>query len=55
LSILVDGFKTGAFTGKKLTDYINDQDTDFFQARRCINALDKAEEIAAIAQEFLSA
>lgn len=55
LFILVDGFKTGAFTGKKITDYINAGETDFINARRCINALDKAEEIAAIAEKFLKA
>jgi uncharacterized protein (TIGR02594 family) len=55
LFILVDGFKTGAFTGKKITDYINGEETDFINARRCINALDKAEEIAAIAEKFLKA
>jgi uncharacterized protein (TIGR02594 family) len=53
LFILVHGFKTGTFTGKKLTDYINAQGTDFINARRCINALDRAEEIAALAQKFL--
>jgi len=53
LFILVDGFKMGAFTGKKLTDYVNAERTDFFNARRCINALDRAEEIAALAAEWL--
>jgi hypothetical protein len=53
LFITMHGFKNGTFTGKKLTDYINAQGTDFINARRCINALDKAEEIAAIAERFL--
>jgi hypothetical protein len=53
--IMVNGFKNGTFTGKKITDYINVQGTDFINARRCINALDKAEEIAAIAERFLEA
>jgi predicted chitinase len=53
LFILVHGFKTGAFTGKKLTDYINAEGVDFINARRCINRLDKAEKIAAIAEQFL--
>jgi uncharacterized protein (TIGR02594 family) len=53
LFILVHGFKTGAFTGKKIADYIDAAETDFINARRCINALDKAEEIAAIAEGFL--
>ena len=42
--ILIDGFKTGAFTGKKITDYINEDRTDFYNARRCINGLDRADE-----------
>jgi len=50
LFILVDGFRTGAFTGKKLTDYVNEAKTDFINARRCVNALDRAEEIAALAE-----
>jgi|GEM_PF-5641161 len=53
LFILVHGFKTGTFTGKKLTDYINEAGCDFIQARRCINALNKAEEIAALAENYL--
>jgi hypothetical protein len=51
--ILVHGFRTGAFTGKKITDYINSEETDFYNARRCINRLDRAEEIAALAEKFL--
>jgi len=54
LFILVNGFRTGAFTGKKLTDYINAERTDFFNARRCINALDRAKEIAALAEDWLT-
>lgn len=53
--ILVHGFRTGAFTGKKIVDYINEAHTDFLDARRCINGLDKAEEIAAIAAQFMEA
>ncbi|MBW1992514.1 MAG: SH3 domain-containing protein [Deltaproteobacteria bacterium] len=50
LFILVDGFRTGTFTGRKIEDYINAERTDFINARRCINALDRAEEIAALAE-----
>ncbi len=53
LFILVDGFKTGAFTGKKITDYINESGVDFYNARRCINGVDRAEEIAALAEKYL--
>jgi len=52
LLILVHGFRTGAFTGKKITNYINENKIDYVNARRCINALDKAHEIAAIAREY---
>jgi hypothetical protein len=54
LFILVHGFKTGTFTGRKITDYINESKTDFVNGRRCINGLDKAHTIADIAQQFLS-
>jgi len=53
LFILVHGFKTGAFTGKKLEDYINVNEADFIQARQCINGLDHAKEIAALAKKYL--
>lgn len=55
LFILVHGFKNGTFTSKKITHYINKDETDFINARRCINGLNKAEEIAAIAEHFLKA
>ncbi|WP_222424601.1 glycoside hydrolase family 19 protein [Yersinia mollaretii] len=53
LFILVDGFKFGVFSGKKITDYVNEKKTDFYNARRCINGLDHAEEIKGFAEEFL--
>lgn len=54
LFVLVHGFKTGAFTGRKITDYISEHQTDFVAARRCINGTDKASEIAQIARDFLA-
>lgn len=54
LFILVHGFKTGTFTGRKITDYIDHGRTDFVNARRCINGRDRAHEIAAIAKELLN-
>lgn len=53
LFILVHGFKTGSFTGRKITDYIDQNKTDFIKARRCINGSDKATAIANLAEEFL--
>jgi predicted chitinase len=53
LFVLVHGFKTGAFTGKKIADYINDRKADYVSARRCINGLDRANDIAKLAQKYL--
>jgi len=54
LFILVHGFKTGIFTGRKITDYINANQTDFIKARRCINGNDHARDIANLAEEYLA-
>jgi hypothetical protein len=51
--VLVHGFRTGSFTGRKISDYINDSGVDFIRARRCINGADKAREIAELAQNFM--
>jgi predicted chitinase len=53
LSILVDGFKNGGFSGKKIEDYINENKSDFINARRCINGVDKATHIADLAKKYL--
>lgn len=52
--ILFDGMKDGTFTGKKLSDYINDKKCDFVNARRIINGTDCAEKIAGHANEYLN-
>lgn len=54
LFVLVHGFKTGAFTGRKISDYINSHQADFIGARRCINGTDKAHAIADLAKSFLA-
>lgn len=54
LFILVHGFKTGAFTGRKITDYISSGMTDFVNARRCINGTDHAHDIARLAEQYLT-
>jgi predicted chitinase len=54
LFVLVHGFKTGAFTGHKLADYVNAEKTDFLNARRCINGVDRQHEIADIATKYLA-
>ncbi|SLN40927.1 hypothetical protein ROA7450_01978 [Roseovarius albus] len=52
LMVLVHGFKMGGFTGRKITDYINESRTDYKNARRCINGLNKWREIKEIAEGF---
>lgn len=52
--ILVDGMLNGVFTGKKLADYFNSKITDWRNARRIVNGLDKADQIASIAKEIHS-
>lgn len=53
--ILVHGSRTGTFTGRKLSDYINSTRCDFINARRIINGLDRAELIASYAHGWLKA
>lgn len=52
VKILVIGMIEGWFTGKKLSDYITLQKSNFKQARRIINGTDKWNEIAAIAEDY---
>ena len=54
LFVLCHGFKTGTFTGRKITDYLNATHNDFVSARRCINGTDHAADIASLAQRYLS-
>ena len=49
------GMVRGLFTGKKLSDYFNDSLTDYINARRIINGIDKAELISSYAVSFESA
>jgi putative chitinase len=53
--IMFEGMSTGWFTGKKLSDYFNGTKEDWRQARKIINGLDKAEQIADIARAFHTA
>ena len=52
LFILIHGFKTGFFTGVCLEDFINNQKTDYYNARKCINGLDFADGIAKLAEKY---
>lgn len=50
--IMTSGLHEGLFTGTRLSDYITPKDWDYFQARRTVNGLDHAREIAHDAREF---
>ena len=51
-TILVLGMIEGWFTGKSLSDYITLQKSDFINARRIINGVDRKREIADIAKDY---
>lgn len=44
--------KNGNYTGKKLSDYINDTKKDYAGARKIVNGTDKKDLIAGYAQSF---
>lgn len=46
------GMRLGLFTGRKLATYINDSQCDYVNARRIINGTDRAQDIAAYAEQF---
>jgi hypothetical protein len=48
--IMSVGMRKGLFTGKKLSDFINDRGCDYKEARRIINGLDQWELIKGYAQ-----
>jgi hypothetical protein len=50
-----EGMVTGAFTGKRLSDYIGKGRRDYVNARRIINGIDKAQLIAGYAESFRTA
>lgn len=50
--IIFRGMAEGWFTGRKLSDYINNNTCDYVDSRRIINGLDRAAAIAAYAQKF---
>ena len=53
IQILVEGMVRGLFTGKKLSDFITDDQVDFIGARRIINGTDRAAIISDYAERFL--
>lgn len=52
VKIMITGMKEGWFTGRKLSDYINQSKKDYVNARRIINGTDKANLIAGYAETF---
>lgn len=52
--ILCHGMKYGNFTGRKLSDYINEKRTDFIGARWIINSQDRAALIATYARDWVA-
>ena len=52
LFVMIHGMLTGDFTGRTLFRYINDESTDYLNARRTVNGTDKAEDIAMLAEKW---
>lgn len=50
--ILSEGTRKGLFTKRKLGDFINDKDVDYYEARTVVNGHDKALQIADNAEKF---
>lgn len=55
VAVLLNGMKEGWFTGKKFSDYLVGEKTDFRNARRIINGIDDADKIAKEATAFYAA
>lgn len=53
--ILVEGMMLGTFTGRKLSDYETAAGPDYRNARRIVNGLDRADDIAGYARSFAAA
>lgn len=54
-NIMFYGMERGVFTGKKFADYFSPTKEDWVNARRIINALDRAETIAGYAKKYYAA
>lgn len=50
--IMERGMANGIFTGRRLQDSVNENETDYYEARRVINGKDKASLIAGYAEDF---
>jgi predicted chitinase len=54
-TVMYDGMIEGWFTSHKLSDYLGNGKRDFVRARKIINGLDRAQDIAGYAVHFLVA
>ena len=55
MRVMIVGMSEGLFTGKRLSDYITLQRSNFTAARKIINGSDRALDIAAVARAYDSA
>jgi putative chitinase len=55
LQIIFFGMINGSFTGKRLSQYFNGSTENWRNARRIVNGLDRADEIASIARRYYAA
>jgi len=53
--IIFFGMINGSFTGRALSRYFNDTTEDWRNARRIVNGLDRADEIASMARRYYAA
>jgi peptidoglycan hydrolase-like protein with peptidoglycan-binding domain len=52
--VIIDGMMSGAYTGRRLDQFVNNNGQDFRNARRVVNGLDQADKIAAQARAWLA-
>lgn len=52
IRIIYVGMRDGVFTGRKIAHYINADKKDYYNARRVINGIDKAAQIAGYAESI---
>jgi predicted chitinase len=51
--VIVDGMMRGIYTGRRLDEFVNNGKQDFFNARQVVNGHDRADKIAAQADDWL--
>ena len=51
--VIVDGMMHGVYTGRRLDEFVNNGKQDFFNARQVVNGHDRADKIAAQADDWL--